>query len=131
MRGADSRIRHAPNSPKGTGRLLTYVKNKLGIDKIQRTLSDDDGPFGYVTEDAVVVAKLETYGDIVSCHKKAAVAAHNTDRDIVMYLDEAGEWYQFDAYDVLTQGHDNERRGEKFTNFDIRKGRKIDYSRIK
>ncbi len=110
------------NIPKG-GKLLEEARASLG-DVIIETLSDDNGVFGYVTNNCVLVAKNYIWGNLVSAHKKAVISSINTNKKLVMYIGRNKAFYSFEPHEILNNSEENTRLGSVMLNFNIRLGKR-------
>lgn len=108
------------NEPKG-GKLLEEARQKLGKNVIEN-LSDNNGVFGYLTEDCVLVAKNYIWGYLVSAHKRAVISAMNTKKPLVMYIGRNRVFYSFEPQNVLDNSSENVRLGSVMLNFDVKLG---------
>jgi hypothetical protein len=87
---------------------------------------DWNGRVAYEIDDAILVAKRDTYGYIVSCHKFLVDIARNNNKWILMYLLKNNMFYWFDAKEIWEKAEENFRGGAPMLNFDINLGQNLE-----
>ena len=87
-------------------------------------ISDKYGIIGNVIDDFILVAKKETYGDVVSVSNKIWTRAIFENKYIVMYIQKIGYFYKFNP-NKIKETHENMRGDTKMINFGIREGQNL------
>ena len=96
-----------------------FGKNPISVCK------DKYGVIAYEYHDLILCAKDYVYGNIVSCHKDLVKFAKEKNKQIVMFINKTGSFYQFEVDKILREGIDNKRGGEIMINFEIKLGRAV------
>jgi hypothetical protein len=93
---------------------------KLGIVTFPwERLKDEHGIYGYRYGHFILVAKKEIYGNIVSFHETAILTARMHHVYIVMWLQEANKFYQFDPELCDKKGIRNQKGASTMVNVPI------------
>lgn len=108
------------------GGILFYNARKLkDYMPIVNKLKDDSGIFALDMFKCIFVSRSYIYGHIVSCHKRALVAALNQNKPLIMYIAHSKAYYKFEPKFILENNEENIRKGSTMCNFDIKFGRRI------
>lgn len=89
-------------------------------------IRDDRGLIAFETDHHILCAKKAPYGFIVSCHKMLLERAMLTKKQLVMFIEQSDNFYEFDPQRCSNEGTINLRAGQEFTNFDIRWGKNLE-----
>lgn len=90
-------------------------------------LNDGNGMYAVVGKHEIVVARdyIQSNGE-VSAHREAVEKAAESGKSLLMYVDQDGDWYNFDPEDLISIGWTNQRKGVDMLNFPIREGQRVD-----
>ncbi len=87
-------------------------------------ISDKYGIISNRIDDFYLVAKKDTYGDVVSVSKKIWTKAIFEKKYIVMYIQKSGYFYKFDPNEIKDT-KENQRGDTKMVNFSVREGKNL------
>ena len=109
--------------------LLKKATKKLKAEFPLETLKDSHGTYGYRFGHYVLLAKDYIYGNIVSVHRKALGIALTNSIPILLYINDADAFYEFDPQELLkvtNQEDDNVKGQEIMRNFSIKLGKRFE-----
>ena len=110
---------------KGTGSLLHHALRLSGGHK-QAVIRDSGGVCAYETTATVLVAKKETYGDIISISNHILRHAVERQKPVIMYLGRTRAFYRFDPQQVINETKFlNYKDGILMNNASIKLGERI------
>jgi len=112
---------------RGRGNLLNIARNVfsrfLRTDKMA-IIMDEYGQVGYETDYWLLVAKKDTYGDIVSVNKGIWETCLRKRKKILMYLAKSGYLYEFDPA-TIKNIKTNFKGTTEMVNFSVREGKNL------
>lgn len=95
----------------------------------KEVLRDSSGPYAVVGTHEIVVARryVQSNGE-VSAHKEAIERAADSEKDLLMYIDQDQEWKVFDPRELLglEASWTNHRKGSEMLNFHVDEGQSVD-----
>lgn len=110
---------------KSSGTILDKAVHEC-VKRLQRhpikLYKDKYGRVGYELQDAILVAKKELYGYLVSCHTTIVEEAYEKNKIVLMYILKTDTFYKFDPFEILRKGVPNKRGGVEMLNFPIGMG---------
>lgn len=109
------------------GKAVWKLYQKRVITNPLQVMKDQYGVYGFRYPQFLLVAKKETYGNIVSVHEEAILDARKHRIRIVMWLDSAGKFYSFDPEEVDREGSRNYKGHSPMVNFLIKLGKAVEW----
>ena len=91
----------------------------------RRKLEDDNGEYGKVGKNFIILARKSLYGNILSIHKDAIARGIEEQIPLVVYFKDMNKYYKFDPEEIFrtTGPEDENRRGKSImVNFKISMG---------
>jgi len=119
-----SNLENKPLNLKGWGILgegFSVFKKLFFEPENWEPVSDQHGVYAYIFRDLILVAKKETYADIVSVTKELWDRASQEGKKIVIYIASSGYFYRFDP-EKVKETETNFRGKIEMVNFSIREG---------
>jgi hypothetical protein len=90
-------------------------------------LSDSNGMYAVVGDHEIVVARnyIQSNGEI-SVHAEAVHRAEDSNKTVLVYIDQDQDWYSYDPEDILVDNWRNQRNGSTMLNFHHGVGDRVD-----
>lgn len=104
---------------KGSNTLLWEAFSRSQPNNLEYKMKDNDGVFALDTSKGVLVAKKETYGFIVSAHKRAVFSALNQDKKLIMFLKKNNAFYAYNPFMIWRNSEENKRGEAIMLNWNI------------
>jgi hypothetical protein len=105
---------------------MEKVINKTALYPLDK-YKDDFGTYAVLFRDFILVAKKESYGWIVSCHKSILEECIKKNKPLCMYVEQQNAFYLFDPREAI-KGKINLRAGVEFVNFPYAEGNRTYWS---
>jgi len=88
-----------------------------------KKLKDENGRYGIETQNHILCAKKEPYGNIISVDQKAVKRAFRESKKILIYIQKNKSYYEYDPEEIMKESEINEREKSKMMNFRLNMGR--------
>ncbi|MHA2038300.1 MAG: hypothetical protein ACW98X_17820 [Promethearchaeota archaeon] len=105
---------------------MEKVINKTGLYPLDK-YRDEFGTYAILFRDFILVAKKESYGWVVSCHKAILEECLKKNKPLCMYVEKQDAFYLFDPREAI-KGKINLREGIEFVNFPYAEGNRTYWS---